>query len=1085
MSSGSVEKAAKPQEKLNLSEPVNAAAEHSYAFDGEEQSPMSAGMKRMLTEQNVGDEVVGSRDRAMNVLAVLLLFAIAITAVVSIAAGACCLASLSGKAFHHFPMFFAFGVAPVVIGCACLVLVLVVIVFISFCAMGLRQYGMCCYGATRGRACMRVCLLGVFPFIVLIVLLAMSILGFTFFSLSQQVPPLNKNYDKVSGITGVVEIVRDDNGLVHIKANSRRDAIFGQGFAAAQDRLFQLEFHRLVAKGQLGKYVGKDGAATDTSIRTLNVRKAGEALCALTDDETHDYLEAFAEGINEYMRRVSKRPVEFFFMGSRALFFHDPEPFSAVDMCLTARLFQWQLAANVSPEGKRFSIWAGTNRTYEEVESLFPDFTDQPNTIMSVEQMQELMGLNTTNLTAADSALAANAKNDLVSAKTEANIYNQLLTMIRATLGSKAASSLSEASSPAALQAQVQESVTHIMQDHFYRLADDNVFAFKYLDASNAWAARDAAGHTMVASDPHLTINLPSIWYYVHMSFPAADGTQFDAAGVCMLGVPGVHIGRTTHVAWGITMSKTDLEDLFIFPPTSYSGLPANTYMYAGKLRSFVPRRERIEVRGGKDIVLDVKDTLLGPIVTTMLGFPSSLQVALYAIPLLTDDNTSMRALLDMSSPSRDTAEKLMNTILNLQAPGFSIPIADVHGNLAYGVTGRHPLRPSGHTGKYPTCAFPAVAILNAIGSYMASNNLTATPGLSTLLPIMREQLQRSTWSTYVSAVEGVEDARVPTNANPHVHIPFDSKEAHISAANQKILPKGYPYFFGADYSWPYRGARVQELLDENLDTLSSSATHLRIQMDHRSNLWTTDYRPVVSGADFQAAIAGDVNAVYWSNRLLNEWDTTAEIGSVETAFFWRWLQRMAVLPADVLKATKAEHWAPENRYLITMLTAPTSRMLAECAVYLGAPQTSTSCFEVAVKTFKEQSSDRTFGERWGLELHRLYSVHEMLEKKIIHPVFQREMAKAGDVSSVAVSGNTIDGRMLSKHASSMRMVYDLWNQTDRVYFALPGGASGNPYSKFYDNMWHKFEAEEYVSVIVAHGSWDKISKSSSQELSP
>lgn len=66
-------------------------------------------------------------------------------------------------------------------------------------------------------------------------------------------------------------------------------------------------------------------------------------------------------------------------------------------------------------------------------------------------------------------------------------------------------------------------------------------------------------------------------------------------------------------------------------------------------------------------------------------------------------------------------------------------------------------------------------------------------------------------------------------------------------------------------------------------------------------------------------------------------------------------------------------------------------------------------------------------------------------------------MHKAGDMSSICVSDHSIDDNFPSHEASSMRQLYDLWNNTNYMYVALPGGQSGNPYSRFYQNLWDKF----------------------------
>ncbi|KEG05191.1 peptidase s45 penicillin amidase, partial [Trypanosoma grayi] len=163
--------------------------------------------------------------------------------------------------------------------------------------------------------------------------------------------------------------IRDENGLVHVKASSRHDAYFGQGFAEAQDRLFQLEFHRLVGLGELASVVGADAIAADKATRTLNIKASAASLCKYAKASDLALLQAFVDGVNYYLQHVSKRPVEFFFMSSRPLYFHEPKPFTMEDLCVTMRLLQWEMSSNIDAEGSRFSkFFTPLQRTYSQVE---------------------------------------------------------------------------------------------------------------------------------------------------------------------------------------------------------------------------------------------------------------------------------------------------------------------------------------------------------------------------------------------------------------------------------------------------------------------------------------------------------------------------------------------------------------------------------------------------------------------------------------------------------------------------------------------------------------------------------------------
>ncbi|KEG05692.1 hypothetical protein DQ04_19251000 [Trypanosoma grayi] len=73
-------------------------------------------------------------------------------------------------------------------------------------------------------------------------------------------------------------------------------------------------------------------------------------------------------------------------------------------------------------------------------------------------------------------------------------------------------------------------------------------------------------------------------------------------------------------------------------------------------------------------------------------------------------------------------------------------------------------------------------------------------------------------------------------------------------------------------------------------------------------------------------------------------------------------------------------------------------------------------------------------------------------------------------MSSLSVSGNKITEDLDSTQASSMRQLYDM-QDPDTMYFAIPGGESGNPYSEYYQNLLDKFAKRDYVKVAASVGA--------------
>jgi penicillin G amidase len=131
---------------------------------------------------------------------------------------------------------------------------------------------------------------------------------------------------------------------------------------------------------------------------------------------------------------------------------------------------------------------------------------------------------------------------------------------------------------------------------------------------SNNWAvagARTASGAALVANDMHLGIRVPNTWYHARLRVAGAHGAAVDVTGVTLPGTPAVVTGSNSHVAWGFTNSYGDYEDVIRVVPDPAD---AGRYLTASGSRPFTHARERILVRDGATVELDVLGTEWGPV---------------------------------------------------------------------------------------------------------------------------------------------------------------------------------------------------------------------------------------------------------------------------------------------------------------------------------------------------------------------------------------------------------------------------------------------------------------------------------------
>lgn len=123
-----------------------------------------------------------------------------------------------------------------------------------------------------------------------------------------------------------VTIVRDELGRPHIQAQNETDALFAQGFATAQDRMWQMDMSRRLAKGELSEVAGPATLMLDTQARRLRMRRIAEAQARELGADERAQLAAYARGVNYYLEtQAGALPVEFRVMG------YEPRPWTITD----------------------------------------------------------------------------------------------------------------------------------------------------------------------------------------------------------------------------------------------------------------------------------------------------------------------------------------------------------------------------------------------------------------------------------------------------------------------------------------------------------------------------------------------------------------------------------------------------------------------------------------------------------------------------------------------------------------------------------------------------------------------------------
>ena len=147
------------------------------------------------------------------------------------------------------------------------------------------------------------------------------------------------------GLGAPIEVIRDENAVPHIYAESAEDALFALGFVHAQDRLFQMDFQRRVGAGRLSEVLGDATLETDKFLRTLGVYRSAERTLPNLSAEAQGALAAYSAGVNAFLEgRRGALPPEFLILG------YEPEPWQPADSLVWLKMMAWDLGGNWDDE---------------------------------------------------------------------------------------------------------------------------------------------------------------------------------------------------------------------------------------------------------------------------------------------------------------------------------------------------------------------------------------------------------------------------------------------------------------------------------------------------------------------------------------------------------------------------------------------------------------------------------------------------------------------------------------------------------------------------------------------------------------
>jgi penicillin amidase len=449
---------------------------------------------------------------------------------------------------------------------------------------------------------------------------------------------------QAKGLTAPVTVVRDAAGILQISANSPHDLLFGQGYAHAQERMWQMEISRRIGAGRLSELFGKSQISTDTYIRTLGWRIAAKRDLDAMSPATRGLLQAYADGVNAWIDQHDGSlslpfVVSGLLSGSGGIGGIHLEPWTPLDTATWQKVQALSLGGNMDSEIFRLIADARLGDP-AKTNSLFPGYDPKapvitPTALLTAEQQAGLESLAATG---------------------------------------------SQVTSMAGF-----DSAEGMVGSHGV--------------GSNDWVvagSMTASGTPMLANDPHLCFGMPSVWIMngLHCRV-VSSACPWDVAGVSFPGAPPVILGHNANIAWGATNVGPDTQDLFVETPDPKD--PSH-YLHDGLSLPYDIRSETIKVAGGPDVQVIVRSTVHGPIM-------NGADQRLIGAPLLALRWTTI-AEADLALESFFKIDVASNfTEFHAAFDGYGSPsqnfvYADVDGHIGYVLPGLIPIRDGVRTGE-------------------------------------------------------------------------------------------------------------------------------------------------------------------------------------------------------------------------------------------------------------------------------------------------------------------------------------------------------------------------------------------------
>jgi penicillin amidase len=531
-------------------------------------------------------------------------------------------------------------------------------------------------------------------------------------------------------------------------------------------------------------------------------------------------------------------------------------------------------------------------------------------------------------------------------------------------------------------------------------------------NGSNNWAVsgeKSYSGHPILANDPHLGLNLPSIWFVMQLATP-----EHNAYGATLPGALGVVSGFNTDIAWGETNATRDVKDWY---KIEFKDENRTEYKYDNAWKNTTVRVEEIKIRG--------KDTYLDSVIYTHHGpvsydhtFKGNGQKEGYAMKWIGHiGGNNQRTLIDLNTAKN--YDDYLKALQHWVAPAQNFVFASTSGDIALWIQGSFANKWRSQ-GKF----------------------------------LMDGSNPENEWQSFI-----------PNNNNAFTKNP---ERGFVSSANQHPIDESYPFYVFNDGYETYRNRVINDFFNSKEKFTIQDFKDLQ---NNNYNLKASELLPYMfENMDVSSLNQEELEIL----NIIKAWDFNSDIDKIAPSIWDSWWKKLYPTVWDELDL--------ENTALLDPYTYQTIYMLKnypedDFMDIVETPEKETAK-DLFLITFKETVKGLT---EWKKE-HGDYNWQAYKGTYVGHllqglPAFSRfNLPIGGDRNTV----NAAD----KNHGPSWRMIVEMTSPPTALGI-YPGGQSGNPGSKYYDNFIDRWAVGEYFQALFIQDQNNTEGVISTQTLTP